>query len=125
MKKKVIKFSLLIGLLFLIIGACNIIVNLNWFSVVEVCEKINHSGEVLSIGQMEHFEDANWISIEMEGNVKVPGIYEVPEGKAILDLIYMADGFIEENLIYLLNLDKNIEFINKNKINLLFPNFKR
>ncbi len=110
-KSRVI-FIISISIIFLFIGVLTLIIRDN-----------NDSNELIqnpnNIKQINKYNDIKWIKIEVVGNIKVPGIYEIPDNINKLALIKFADGFKKINLDFILNILDYIK-INKNKVFILY-----
>ncbi len=118
MKKKIIKLIVIVGLVLSIYSLCRVGVEFNWLKLDNTnnLDKENFG----FIEQYERYKDVKWKKIELVGNVKVEGIYEIPEYVEYAELIEYAEGFKKTNTDFLINLNKKVEVINE-KINILFP----
>ncbi len=112
MKNKVI-FFISICLIFIIIGIFSIIFSNN----DEPNKDLLNNNKF--IDQIDTYEDFEWTEVEIKGNIKVPGIYKIPDDTNIIQLICYANGFKKINIDFIFNILKYIK-VNKNKVIILY-----
>lgn len=102
--KKIIKYGKYVIILLIFALALTLLIINSQNNKEEIIEE-----PIEEINQKEELkEEIKKIKVDIKGEVKKPGVYELEEGKRVNDVIKKAEGLTENADTTLLNLSKNL-----------------